>query len=413
MILTATLTFLPAAAAPATGAPVGVDGRVLTTDKTGDISDWVEIAQYNGKSLIVRANFINITGYNYGNSASQYTSFGTDMKYTNSVLRNKINHWFSGVADYANWEDVLPPDARLRDYTYTNNATSIVGTCNTVASMSDGYSLPTAYKAGIGNDVAFALSYGESANFLSTIHFQRNNYLADQPSNDIAKANVNKINIPYNWLTFMWLRSPGDIAGTAGALDNEGSGRYRAFQCYVAYSPAYYQMGLVYPALWVDSAIFGPDIIVEDYAVTYHPNTGDGEVKLYMVGLNSNYMIMDQGYTKSGYAFAGWNTQADGSGTAYQNYKVIQITNSINLYAQWKSSSSIVYHSNGSGEADVIDYGANGTFTIKQNMFNWPGYTFYEWSTTPSGLGATLPPTLTFSNFTGTLHLYARWYGDT
>ena len=50
------------AAAPGqqTPMPTGVDGRILTPDLSGDVSDWLEIAQYGNSSLIVRMNYINI-----------------------------------------------------------------------------------------------------------------------------------------------------------------------------------------------------------------------------------------------------------------------------------------------------------------------------------------------------------------
>ncbi len=39
--------------------------------------------------------------------------------------------------------------------------------------------------------------------------------------------------------------------------------------------------------------------------------------------------------TRAGYAFAGWNTEQDGSGTAYQDGDTFLITEETNLYAQW------------------------------------------------------------------------------
>ena len=413
VLLVATATFLPvSAAAPPAGAPTGVNGRILTPAQSGDISNWVEIAQYNGSSLIIRADYIRISGYRNYDPEYNYFSFGTDNKYSNSFLRARINHWFAGVPDYANWEDVLPLDARLRDYTLQHNALSKLGTCNTIAAMSDGLSAPYSYQVGIGADIAFALSYGESANFLSTIHFQRNNSLADQPSNAVAVSNVQKINIPYNYLSGMWLRSPGDVPNTVGALDNEGNGRFRAFQFYVTSSAS--QKGYIYPALWVDSAIFGPT----DYTVTYYPNGGEGSIFSEAAAPNSDYTVKDQGYVNAGYAFAGWNTEPDGSGAAYQNSDIIKITGDVDLYAQWTKiviAPSIVYHFNLYPDDIFVDYGDNGIFTIKPCMFTAPlTRHFYIWSTTPQpDDGALLPPGVTFDNFNGTLHLYAIWLIET
>lgn len=47
------------------------------------------------------------------------------------------------------------------------------------------------------------------------------------------------------------------------------------------------------------------------------------------------------GFTKSGYTFTGWNTAADGSGTAYQAGATFKMTDSaVKLYAQWTPSGS-------------------------------------------------------------------------
>ena len=407
VMLSVILPMAPVSAAPMFG-PVAVNGRILTPDKTGDISNWVEIAQYGNYSLIVRANFINLTGYNYGNPTWQSMIFGTTNKYMESVARNKINHWFSGVPDYANWEDVLFIGARLRNYTMQHNAVGVLGSCNTLTSLYDGLSLPTPYQVGIGNDIAFVLSYSECANFLSNIYFQRNNNLADQPSNFFAATNVLKIHMPDPTPAFstMWLRSPGDIANTIGSLSSEGRGRYRAFQSYANNVSSNY--GLIYPALWVNADIFGSTII--DYEVTYYPNGGTGSVNSYPAQMNTNHLVVDQGYTNGSLQFTGWNTQANGSGTWYQNYDVINVTGNVNLYAQWgRPPSSVIYHSNGSSDADYIDYGTGGTFTIKAGIFSRPQYFFVGWNTSPDGSGAILPPGLTFSNFVGNLHLYAIW----
>ena len=412
VLIAVVLPYMTVFAAPASGALTGVDGRILTTEQTGDSSDWVEIARYNGSSLIVRANYIKLSGYRNYDPDWQYTSFGTDMKYQNSFVRNKINHWFSGVPDYANWEDVLPPGARLREYTLQHNALSKLGTCNTITAMTDGLSEPTKYKVGIGNDIAFALSYSESANYLSSIHFQRNNNLADQPSNAIAIANVQKVNIPGAYVSGMWLRSPGDCANTVGALDNEGFGRFRVFQFYITSSAS--QKGYIYPALWVDSAIFGPS----GYTVTYDPNGGTGDVVTRQAAANSNYVIEDQGYTNAGFAFAGWNTERNGTGAAYQNNDTIFMSGDINLYAQWTKLSSIVYHSNLFGSDEVyVDYGDNGIFTIKSGdgMFDYNPYVvfFYYWNTEPDYTGIDFYQGTVLGSFSGTLHLYGRWLIET
>jgi len=246
--------------------PIPVDGRILPPNRTGDTSDWIEIARSENNSLIVRKNFINIYpnavmygNVLYNNPIYQYISFGMTDNYSTSFVRDRINAWFNGTNPITNQADRLPWNARLRNFTLQNNAKYVLGTSTTHLAVVNGFSMPSIYQQGIGDEVAFALSYGEMANFLSRTHFLRNNmingvYIANQPSNFIAVKNYNKISIPSGYFYFMWGRSPGDIKGTVSALGNNNDNG-RLFQNFLTPDNSGY--GLVYPALWVGSGIFG------------------------------------------------------------------------------------------------------------------------------------------------------------
>jgi len=236
------------------GAPDSVNGRILSDYQAGDTSDWVEIAQYEQFSLIVRANYINIhsSAAYYGNPAWQYTDYGKKKAYDSSNVRNTINAWFNGRASGA--ADNLSTNARLRRYTMQNNALKMLGTCNTEKSLANGLSLPGNSQFGAGNDVAFALSWSESANYLSRSQFRSGSKKPDITSQADAIANYNKLSIPSGRDYGMWLRSPGDAASTAGALANaDGPTGGRVYQMKLS------EHGYVYPAVWVDSAIFDPE----------------------------------------------------------------------------------------------------------------------------------------------------------
>ena len=235
------------------GNPGAADpGRVLTPDKTGDSADWIEIARSGGYSLIVRKSYINIyTGSgHYGDPAWQYTAFGSSSAYGGSAVRTGINNWFKTNVTAANGDN-LPANARLRGYTVQNDAADKLGMGSTQAGMANAFSKPTTYQVGDGNDVAFALSYTEAANFCSKTHDVRGANPEMQPSANAAKANWSKLSLPQVYEYGMWLRTPGDLSQTAGALDYTG----RAFQFRLDPS-GNSERGLVYPALWVNAAIF-------------------------------------------------------------------------------------------------------------------------------------------------------------
>jgi uncharacterized repeat protein (TIGR02543 family) len=50
---------------------------------------------------------------------------------------------------------------------------------------------------------------------------------------------------------------------------------------------------------------------------------------------SSAIALTPNAFTRSNYNFAGWNTAADGSGTAYADAASYPFTSSATLYAQW------------------------------------------------------------------------------
>ncbi|MDR0493264.1 MAG: hypothetical protein LBH74_06480, partial [Nitrososphaerota archaeon] len=233
--------------------PYAVDGRILPASMTGDSSVWIEIARYEEYSLIVRKDYLNINdgiGY-YGDPTRQFVSYSSSLinDYLDSDcwVRNSINDWFNGNASVS--VDNLPVNARLHSYTVQNNATSSLGSCNADVAMFDSFSQPTSNRTGIGDDVAFALSFSESANFLSKTY---NNSTGDQNSFFIAITSYNKLALHQLYAYGMWLRSPGDSSETAGYLDSTG----RVFQNDTDSDSGSSDYGLIYPALWVHSSIF-------------------------------------------------------------------------------------------------------------------------------------------------------------
>lgn len=75
--------------------------------------------------------------------------------------------------------------------------------------------------------------------------------------------------------------------------------------------------------------------------VVYEPNRGSGDSPLVVaVPTGSNYQLIDNPF-QSGLVFAGWNTQADGSGTSYNPNDSITVTSDLTLYAMWEVPKSV------------------------------------------------------------------------
>jgi len=254
--LKAALIAAPLALAIASGAePVSasnaVDGKILSAADAGDISDWIEIAQSGGHSLIVRKNYINIRHDHYGDPFWQYTAFGSSNKYVGSTVQAKINNWFNGT-NLSGTMDKLSANAALRDFTVKNTALGELGSgpVTSGAGIDDGFSAPLAEAASTGDNIAFALSYGEAVNFVSESYMWGGTMNTE--STVVAKANFAKIAIPTGGTQYnsLWLRSPGNNASTASILSTDG----RVFPQYIDNSGC----ALVYPALWVKSSMFNP-----------------------------------------------------------------------------------------------------------------------------------------------------------
>lgn len=67
--------------------------------------------------------------------------------------------------------------------------------------------------------------------------------------------------------------------------------------------------------------------------VTFNANGGSGAMADQSA--SSATALSANGFSRSGYTFAGWNTVANGSGTAYANGASYAFSSSTTLYAQW------------------------------------------------------------------------------
>ncbi len=78
----------------------------------------------------------------------------------------------------------------------------------------------------------------------------------------------------------------------------------------------------------------------DSFTVTFAANGGSGEMADQTLAADAQTALTANAFTRSGYTFTGWNTEADGSGTAYSNGQEITPTEDMTLYAQWRRRSS-------------------------------------------------------------------------
>ena len=93
-------------------------------------------------------------------------------------------------------------------------------------------------------------------------------------------------------------------------------------------------------------------------ALHYDANGGNGTMGDVIVIAGSSVSLEQNGFTRPGYTFTGWNTEADGSGTSYQPGASITIIDGTRtLYAQWVMSVNSLPMTGGRGSLAPIMVG--------------------------------------------------------
>lgn len=77
------------------------------------------------------------------------------------------------------------------------------------------------------------------------------------------------------------------------------------------------------------------EVVTNTYTVTFHPNEGVGDSYTQTITENIATPLSPNTFTREGYLFNGWNTQADGQGTSYTDEEEVTLTTDLDLYAQW------------------------------------------------------------------------------
>lgn len=120
------------------------------------------------------------------------------------------------------------------------------------------------------------------------------------------------------------------------------------------------------------------------------------------------------GWTVDGYTFIGWNTSADGKGTAYAPGTTWTANGTLTLYAQWTpGQASLTYDGNGAtgGKTDPQPGKTDEKINVRDNGFTRDGYTFVTWNTQADCKGNAVKPNSEWT-LRGSSTLYACWAGN-
>ena len=150
------------------------------------------------------------------------------------------------------------------------------------------------------------------------------------------------------------------------------------------------------------------------FSVRYNANGGTGEVtdsSEYLAGASATVLAGDS-LSKENYEFAGWNTEADGTGTAYNPGDSLVVEGDTTLYAQWNRTHYVVTYNPNGGTGDaftekVAVADASSYVAAANTAFTNGSYDFDGWATSATGtvvyaIGDSVA-------LTDDLTLYAHW----
>ncbi len=202
-----------------------------------------------------------------------------------------------------------------------------------------------------------------------------------------------------------------EVTTKSNTFEREG---YIANQCWRTETDG----GVFY--LWDTAYVFENDITLyavwdESVTITFDANGGSGEMEPITYVKGSALTIPANTFmapSEDGYVFAGWTTQADGSGSRYADKEQIEsVTASMILYAQWKLPCEVTFDKNAedaAGEMPKQIIGQAYDTPLNANAFTRNGYVFLGWGTAPDS-GVDYPDKHMFNWGSDKVTLYAQW----
>jgi uncharacterized repeat protein (TIGR02543 family) len=145
------------------------------------------------------------------------------------------------------------------------------------------------------------------------------------------------------------------------------------------------------------------------YTVAFNANGGSGLMAAQTT--NAPTALTSDAFSRTGYTFAGWNTAANGTGTAYANGATYNFNTGTTLYAQWKANPSytVTFNANGGSSGGSMASETHNTPTaLTSDSLARAGYTFTGWNTAANGSGTSYANGATYA-FTASATLYAQW----
>ncbi|MEY4296561.1 MAG: hypothetical protein RL016_407 [Actinomycetota bacterium] len=147
---------------------------------------------------------------------------------------------------------------------------------------------------------------------------------------------------------------------------------------------------------------------IPTYVVTYDANGGSGSITASSAQ-GARALSNGSGFTRSGYNFTGWNTAANGTGTAIAGGASYTPSGNVTVYAQWVQAAQTVTYDANTGTGAIAASVANGARNLADgSALSRSGYTFAGWNTAANGTGTSIAGGASYTP-SGNVTLYAQW----
>jgi uncharacterized repeat protein (TIGR02543 family) len=340
-------------------------------------------------------------GLNYTLSCSLGSSFFASVPPSSPTVTSPTSVSFTFTllpsAEHHNLNFTLGKVASTTGKTYPNDTFST--RCD---SAPDSVQNLTAGQDGSHNSfIAFTLPAAPSDDDLTSLILSYQDISSGSPATSVS--------LPINDPSLISVSSPDVLAAITSATK-------RYFKPSVNAGHAYTFQVTVVDAVGQKSAPISVGTGNLQYSLTYNLNGGTGTVPAvasYLFGNSATVTATTP--TSTGYTFAGWNTQANGSGLSYSPSATITMNlGNITLYAQWEYT--VNFSANGAlGSVPASETSAStGALTLPGvGSLTNAGYTFTGWNTAANGSGTAYAAGASYPGTAGGATLYALWSPNT
>jgi uncharacterized protein (TIGR02145 family)/uncharacterized repeat protein (TIGR02543 family) len=212
------------------------------------------------------------------------------------------------------------------------------------------------------------------------------------------------------------------VKENAGTLAKTGS-TFAGWNTTANGSGTAYAAGVTFPMGSTNLTLYAQWTTKPTFTVTYDGNgntsgTVPADANKYETAATVTVKDNTGSLVKTGSTFTGWNTAANGSGTAYATGATFPMGSAnVTLYAQWTLKPTFTVSYNGNGNtggtvpADANNYETAASVTVKTNTGSLvrTGFTFTGWNTAADGSGTVYSANATFPMGNTNVTLYAQW----